>query len=90
MAANPVAAEPVAVGALATVLVYFAGRYGLALSPEQAAGAAGFVLTVVVPFVRQLVRPTSKETPLTAQLSGSFDHTHIPTPPATMTSWRTP
>jgi hypothetical protein len=90
MAGNPVGSEPVAVGALATVLVYFAARYGLALTPEQATGAAGFVFTVLVPFVRQLVRPTSKEVPLTGQLSTPVEyHTH-PAPAPVVSTWRTP
>jgi hypothetical protein len=84
MAANPVEREPVVTGALAAVIVYFAGRYGLDLSPEQAAGAAGLVLTAVAPFIRQLVRPTGASTELTA----SFDHAHIPPPPGTVTTWR--
>jgi len=85
MATNPVASEPVATGALATVLVYFAGRYGLALSPDQAAGAAGFVFTVLVPYVRQLVRPTSREVPLAVESTLAEFHTH---PPGLGTTWR--
>jgi len=59
MAANPVAREPVLVAALAAAITWLAAYFGLGLTPAEAAAAAGFVLASVVPFVRQLVRPTT-------------------------------
>lgn len=84
MAANPVASEPVLTGAIAAVLTFLAARYGLDLSAEQAAGAAGLLITVLAPFVRQLVRPTVKDEPVT--LTAVEEHTM---PPATG-GWATP
>jgi len=59
MVANPVAREPVMVAALAAAITWLAAYFGLGLTPAEAAAAAGFVLASVVPFVRQLVRPTA-------------------------------
>jgi hypothetical protein len=58
MPRNPVEREPVITTAIAALLTFLAGRYGLELSAEHAAAAAGMVLTFLAPFARQLVRPT--------------------------------
>jgi hypothetical protein len=58
MTANPIEREPVMTTAVAAILTFLATRYGLEVTPEQAAGAAGLVLSFLAPFARQLVRPT--------------------------------
>ncbi len=67
--ANPVApvaakaaAEPVAAGAVAVIVSYFAARYipELHLTPDQAAGVATLTLGLVSAFVRSHVKPTAK------------------------------
>jgi hypothetical protein len=63
MVANPVAREPVVVAALAAAVTWLAAYFGLGLTPAEAAAVAGFVLASVVPFVRQLVRPTTPPPP---------------------------
>jgi hypothetical protein len=65
MAANPVAREPVLSSVVAAVLMFLAARYGLDLSPEQAASAAGVLIGVLAPFVRQLVTPAAPSPPQT-------------------------
>lgn len=57
---NPIAKEPVLTGALASIIVWLAGRYGLNVDPTMASAAAGAVLVIVSGFTRQLVTPTSK------------------------------
>ncbi len=58
---NPVAREPVVVGVLAAVLTWVGARYGVRVDPQQASEAAGVVLLVAAPFVRQLVRPVARD-----------------------------
>jgi hypothetical protein len=92
MAANPIEREPVLAAAVAAGLTWAAAYFGLHLDAEQAAGAAAFVVGSLVPFVRQLVRPTAAATEVTATL----EHTSEPVlaPPgssgATVTTWHTP
>jgi hypothetical protein len=84
MAANPIEREPVVTAALAAALTWLAAYFGLQLEPEQAAATAAFVLFTLVPFVRQLVRPTGTppQPPPTAE----------PAPPADgmVVTWRRP
>jgi len=63
MPANPIEREPVLVAALAAILTFLAGRYGLELTGEQAAGAAAMTLSLLAPFARQLVSPTTPPPP---------------------------
>lgn len=58
--------EPVVVGALTTIMVWLAARYGIQLSAEQASAAAAVVLVVLTPLVRGRVTPTAKTPPAPA------------------------
>jgi hypothetical protein len=60
---NPISNEPVAVQVVAAALAWLAARYGLDMSEADAFKIAGFVIVGLVPFVRQLVRPTAKDQP---------------------------
>lgn len=57
---NPIAKEPVLTAYLAAVVAWLVAKLGFDLTAEQASAIAGAVLTVLVPFVRQLVWPDSK------------------------------
>jgi hypothetical protein len=72
VAANPIAREPVISSVVAGALMFLAARYGLELSPEQAASAVGLLWGVLAPFVRQLVTPAPP--PPTPELLPLIEH----------------
>ena len=58
---NVIAREPVAVAAVASIIVWVAAKYGVRVDAQQASEAAGVVLLVAGAFARQLVTPTAKQ-----------------------------
>jgi hypothetical protein len=57
---NPVSYEPVVLQLVATIIVYLGAKFSMEMTDAQAAMAAGAVLTILTPFVRQLVTPQAK------------------------------
>lgn len=57
---NPVATNPVLTKDLATLIIWFVGRYGFHLDIETATTIAGVFFAGGSFFVRQLVKPTAK------------------------------
>ncbi len=66
--------EPVAVGAVTSIIMWITARYGIRLTGDQAAAVAGLVLVMVTPFIRRLVTsPATAEAEAKAAASAKTD-----------------
>jgi hypothetical protein len=78
---NVIAREPVAVAALASIIVWVAAKYGVRVDAQQASEAAGVVLLVAGAFARQLVTPTAKVPPAPAVPVNASGNVTVTWPP---------